>query len=192
VSTLRQRATLVDALGSSLTHGGTALGQVPGLLRRVLQEDAWREFETKLGKHVQHERFADFVTTPPLAGLGASMDLLRRIAKDDPELTRLLRQIEEPMPAHGEIGRARGSNTTSSGRGETYALRRLKRDRSDLAQRVIDGELSPHAAAVEAGFRKPTFTVPKAGPERIAQYLRRHLDDDTLRAVSKLLDQDGA
>jgi hypothetical protein len=42
----------------------------------------------------------------------------------------------------------------------TYALRRLKRDHPELADKVVAGELSPHAAAVQAGFRRRRITVP--------------------------------
>ena len=35
----------------------------------------------------------------------------------------------------------------------TYALKRLKRDRTDLFDKVIAGELSANAAAIEAGFQ---------------------------------------
>ena len=58
-----------------------------------------------------------------------------------------------PLPSHGGA-RIRGSNAASDGRGVTYILRRLKRDRPDLLKRVVSGELSANAAAVEAGFRK--------------------------------------
>jgi hypothetical protein len=50
-----------------------------------------------------------------------------------------------------------GDNVTSiKERGNTaaYTLARLKRDRPDLAERVVAGELSANAAAIEAGFRK--------------------------------------
>lgn len=40
------------------------------------------------------------------------------------------------------------------------ALRRLQKDRPDLHERVIAGELSAHAAAIEAGFRAKTVTIP--------------------------------
>jgi hypothetical protein len=40
------------------------------------------------------------------------------------------------------------------GTSRAYVLARLKGDRPDLAQRVIDGELSANAAAIEAGIRK--------------------------------------
>ena len=42
----------------------------------------------------------------------------------------------------------------------TYALRRLKRDHPELAERVVRGEMSWNAAAVEAGFCKRVIHVP--------------------------------
>jgi len=55
---------------------------------------------------------------------------------------------------HDEKGRFSRSSNTTTGRGSSYLLARLKRDRPDLAQRVIDGNLSANAAAIEAGIRK--------------------------------------
>ena len=52
------------------------------------------------------------------------------------------------------------------GTSRAYVLARLKRDRPDLAQRVIDAELSANAAAIEAGFRKkPVRRCPNCGHE---------------------------
>jgi len=41
-----------------------------------------------------------------------------------------------------------------TGNSEKYAHRKLREDRPDIHQRVLDGELSPHAGMIEAGFRK--------------------------------------
>ena len=56
----------------------------------------------------------------------------------------------------------------------TYALRRLKRDRPDLADEVIAGRISAHAAAVQAGFRRQTWNAP-ADPEALALAIERRL-----------------
>ena len=74
----------------AIADGETSLGQVPLLLRKVLENDAWKEFETKMGKHVAYTRFEDFVSTPPLDGLGADMELIKKIASKDIELQELL------------------------------------------------------------------------------------------------------
>ncbi len=47
-----------------------------------------------------------------------------------------------------------------TGTSTDYALRRLRKDRPDLHQRVLNKELSPNAAMIEAGFRVKTFTLP--------------------------------
>jgi len=65
---------------------------------------------------------------------------------------------------------------------ESYALRRLKRDHPELAQKVIGGEMSANAAAIKAGFRDKTATIPihKGGEEqheRAAERLAKHFDD---------------
>lgn len=67
------------------------------------------------------------------------------------------------------------------------ALRRLRKDRKDLHAKVLAGELTPHGAMVEAGFRHLTITIPADDPERIAATLRRRLDPDMLAALVKLL-----
>ena len=55
---------------------------------------------------------------------------------------------------------------------QTYLLKRLKRDKPELAEKVVTGELSASAAAVAAGIRKPTWTAPD-DPERLAARVRQ-------------------
>lgn len=65
---------------------------------------------------------------------------------------------------------------TDRGNDPDYALRRLKRDNPDLAQRVLKGELSAHAAAVQAQCidrQRPPSTIGRSpasssvgGPQR--------------------------
>jgi hypothetical protein len=74
-------------------------------------------------------------------------------------------------------GPGRGHKTSTNGTRlfpgtRAYALARLTRDHPALAQRVQAGELSAHRAAIEAGFRHPTLTVPA---------------DDVMHAVRKLV-----
>ena len=68
----------------------------------------------------------------------------------------------------------KGSNTTFSDRGATYTCRRLLRDRPDLFERVKAGELSPNAAAIEAGFRKKQISVPVGDAEACVRRLKKH------------------
>jgi hypothetical protein len=73
-----------------------------------------------------------------------------------------------PLKSWGTNRYSRDSNTTSRNktRGKEYTIARLQRDRPDLAERVIAGELSANAAAIQAGFRKkPIKRCPHCGHE---------------------------
>jgi len=107
------------------------------------------------------------------------------------EMNRLRSTVKDLLnpdaAGHGEVGKGRGDrvdnvNSKDGGNSESYALRRLKRDHPELAERVIGGEMSANAAAVEAGFRDKTATIPihKGGEEqheRAAERLAKHFDD---------------
>jgi hypothetical protein len=45
----------------------------------------------------------------------------------------------------------------------TYALRRLKRDHPELAEKVVSGKLSAHAAAIGGRHLTSLFTTDDAG-----------------------------
>ena len=73
----------------------------------------------------------------------------------------------EALSKHGGDRRSQAirdqvSNAHLKGPGSIErTVARLKRDRPDLAERVVVGEMSANAAMVKAGFRKKTFTVPE-------------------------------
>jgi hypothetical protein len=137
---------------------------------RILAEHAWRSFETKRGECVQHDSFAAFVTTPPLKGLGVTVELVERILADDVAALNDLAQATTGKPGAPKGNRnaakvklvpveeTTGDNVTgcSNDRGNqrSYALRRLAKDAPELHAAVLAGELSPHRAMVQAGMRR--------------------------------------
>lgn len=62
-----------------------------------------------------------------------------------------------------------------TGNSRQRALRKLRKSRPDLHERVLSGGLTPHGAMVEAGFRERTITVP-ADVGKAAKVLARHFD----------------
>jgi hypothetical protein len=62
-------------------------------------------------------------------------------------------------------------------------LRRLKRDRPDLAAKVVAGELTAHAAAVEAGIRQRMVQHP-ATVDGFISAARRWLSEEECRQVA--------
>ena len=187
------------------------MGAVPTALKRTLREGSWRHFVTLLGREVHYDRFADFVVTPPTAGLGATFELLKRVVADDPEAADLLDQaLQNPKGQAGHVNRSSDrsmanvdivnvihSGTSISagqprptGNARDVALRRLRKDLPELHAKVVAGKLSAHAAMVQAGLRPKTFTIRADSPEAIAASLRRHLDPGALAALCQLLAED--
>lgn len=188
MTTPKGNAVLVEALGSALRRGGNALEDVPDLLKRVLAEESWREFITPRGELVQHERFVDFVTTAPTRGIGASVDLVRRIVGSDTEALDLLDQALQNAPhVHTPRPDVDISNVRPTGTTQAAALRRLRKDAPSLHTEVLAGRLSAHAAMVQAGFRPKTISVPVSRPESIAAALRKHLGPDDIAHLIRLL-----
>lgn len=188
MSTPKGNAVLVEALGSALRRGGNALEDVPDLLKRVLEEESWREFVTPRGELVQHGRFVDFVTTPPTRGIGASEDLVRRIVGSDTEALDLLDQaLTGRQGERTDLGNIVTKVERPEGNSQAKALRRLRKDAPSLHSEVLAGRLSAHAAMVQAGFRPKTISVPVSRPESIAAALRKHLGPDDIAQLIRLL-----
>ncbi|CAO5227899.1 hypothetical protein [Frankia sp. AgKG'84/4] len=171
---------------------------MPDLLRRVLEDGSWREFVTPRGDLVQHEHFADFMTTPPTRGLGATLELLKRILADDRGTLDLLDQV---LAGRQDERTDLGNDDPKVGRPEVNAtekaLRRLRKEAeagnvqaAELRDEVLAGRISPHAAMIRAGLRAKSISVPLGKPESIANTLRRHMKPDQLRELRRLLDDD--
>lgn len=153
---LRINDDIVDTLRRGIFYGGGSLKNVPTLIKRVLSEGMWRErIAVKTGERVTFDRFEQFVTEQPIRGLGASMDVVRNIIRDDVEAVDLLDQaVQNPHGKHTPDVDNVNITERPEGNSADYALRKLRKDAPELHARVIAGELSPHGAMVEAGFRK--------------------------------------
>ena len=68
----------------------------------------------------------------------------------------------------------------------SYTLRRLARNHPDLLERYAAGELTANAAAIQAGFRKPTWTAP-CDPDTLAAAIRRKFGEQFAQALAQEL-----
>lgn len=191
MSTAKANAVLVDALGSSLRYGGNALEAVPDLLKKLLAEEAWREFITQRGELVRHERFADFVTTPPLKGLGASMELIDRIVgTSDPDLLRMLREAKKGKPGRPRKGEEKADESSMFSRDrDAEDAERLARDAPDEYEAVLRGEKTIHAAAVAAGIRKRRISVRLDDPASAIRSIRRNASPEFWEEFRRLVNE---
>jgi hypothetical protein len=180
---------MVDVLGAALRAGGHALGAVPELLKQVLQQESWRDFETKLGAVVHYERFAEFVVAPPLRGIGASLDLIERLIRDDPVTWDLYDRAVQNRQGRPSENRNNVTVFDPNPRGNSAegALRRLRQDAPEVHARVVAGEISPNRGMVEAGLRPHTFTLRADSVESMVATLRRQLSVQTLRELREAL-----
>lgn len=187
---LREADAIVDSLGKAMQSGETGLRYVPALLVRVINEEMWRErVIIKTGERVTFRRFLDFVTTDPLEGLGADMATLRRLCGDNPAaLDALDRATTQPQGRPKEENRNNVTDYEEPDRGNAagYALRKLRSDAPALHERVLTGDLSPHAAMLEAGFRRKTMQLP-TDPEGVARALLRKFTHEDLRRIVELI-----
>lgn len=174
--TLKSNATLVETLATAIKYGGGHLELIPGLLKRILREESWRDFETQRGERVRYERFADFVVKMPLKGLGTNVDLIRRIVADDVEALDMLDQALRNPEGGSLQARATVDNINSgrpNGTSKEAALRRLRTGAPELHADVLAGRLTAHAAMVKAGYRRKTVTVRTDDAQAIAKSLRK-------------------
>jgi hypothetical protein len=181
----RARGSLVDALSSALDRGSHGLMNVPGLLKRILADEAWREFETIRGEHVTYDTFTDFVATRPSKGLGSSMELVARmIGTRDAELLRLLREANK----HGSGKRIDGDSQARSGGSDSdYLAQRLKQSAPEEYAAVLRGERTINAAAIRAGIRPRRVVIRLDNAESAAETLRNHMTPAQIKELLKLL-----
>jgi hypothetical protein len=157
-------------------------------LSNVMKTEAWKAFRRPYERSERHyDTFLAFVSD----GLDMMPEQLRFFCSRTPRIlsdldTLLKRSSGRPS---GEIVDNVHSYPRPAGNSKQRALRRLREQRPDLHERVIDGKLSPHAAMIEAGFRRKTASVPIDDLEAIADYLRRHLTAGKLRELVRLLSQ---
>lgn len=193
--TTRGHWTVVREVISSTTTGVDVMSALPGLVERLLDEEAWREFDapSPIGP-VKYETFRQFVEAKP-AGLGSRLGQLKALCGDRHDLAervqRLYDEEIQPLAMPGELGRGRKkrvdqvNSSAQGGNSRDYVIARLERDDPQLAQQVKRGEITATAAARQKGWRKPQITV--ASPGSIAAALRRHLDPDDIAQLVRLL-----
>jgi hypothetical protein len=188
---LTENGQLVDALRIALSQT-EGIDSTPAILRRVLDEDAWRDrLEHRIDGRYTFDTFEEFAEAKPLDGLGMHVADIEAILKVRDEHD-LLRQLREACKHQGK--RNLRNNVTEARRGNSRSgtLDRLHREHRKLYDQVIAGELTANAAAIEAGFRKPTASVPVDTAEHAVAALNRRFSLDEIQAaVATLRGQSG-
>lgn len=186
---------LVEQLRESMVAGRIGWDYFPTLLKAVLDDGLWRErIVGKTGELARFERFEDFVVSPPYAGLGTTMETIEALCRGD---RKLLAAVDEATqrPAHIHARDVNNVHVTTRPEGNSAqrAVRQL-RQRAEagdeqvaaLYAAVLAGEMSPHAAVVEAGLRKKTATVP-TDIDGLSRWIRRHYTPEQIAELKEAL-----
>jgi len=163
-----------------------SLSNFPGLIKRVIEERVW-ECRSHHGRVIELPNLRALITTKPIEGWGQDPKKIEAVIKDDAEALAMFR--EAMKGEHGGDKRGKDNNVildTPQGNSLSYTLDRLKREAPELFQRVVAKELSANAAAIEAGFRVKTITVP-LDPSRAAAALKRSFSREEVDIIRELL-----
>ena len=160
--------------------------------------------------------FREFIESKPLRGLGQSVHDVERLLSDDADALVALRNelagsrgaqfgnsnnekheksnndniiIRQDVDMFTEPPEPPKRERKSQGTSKSYTLSRLKKDKPELFDRVKAGELSANAAAQQAGYRKPTRSIPIDSPESAIKALTRVFTvDELVRAIGEIAD----
>jgi hypothetical protein len=152
------RDQITESLYRTLRGGEHGLTEVPGLIRRAIEQQVWleRKVHQMRNKVASFPTFTAFIEAPPPEGLGATLELCERMIGDDADTLMLFRRATTGKKgAHHDNIMMKSKQGTS----RAYTLDRLERERPDLFRKVKAGQLSANAAAIEAGFRKQSTPV---------------------------------
>jgi len=192
VDRLRRRDAVVQSLSICLVDGGFALAKVPGLVKRLLKEDGWRErIVVRTGQRVTFTSFEDFVSAKPLEGLGSTISQVRNCCRDDPKALDAIDCVVQRTHGGSRNGSFKFNNVKLEkppmGNSAAAALRRLRDARPDLHRQVLAKKKTAHAAMIEAGFRHRTATVPVDDLDALINALARTLGARRWRVFTRKL-----
>lgn len=169
---------VIESLQKAVLNAPRDIETLRLALSGAIRDGAWMDrLDTKRRARWRYEQgqFLKFVTDPLPEGLGTDVETLEKFIREDVELYEMFLAMTTRGPGGANNPGGRNQHTEEEvnrdnvtvdllertesqepPRGNTlpYAIRRLAKDRPDLLERVKAGEMSAHAAMVEAGFRK--------------------------------------
>jgi len=143
---------LCSQCAQAFIHGSDRLGSVPGLIKGIIETEAWRERKVRTGEIIKLKSFRDLIVLPPLQGWGEDPAKIEAVIRDEAEVLALWREVMTPAKHihHDDTDNISISHGTS----RNYTLTRLKSQYPKIYEQVKTGRLSANAGAIKAGFRK--------------------------------------
>lgn len=182
-----------------LRRDGGSPGSALEGLAAIIEDSTWTKVPSGPDRPEPFSSFSAFVKARPPFGLGYSVTQLKSLLqlqhpgegaasikeRMDAMRAEVGRLLMVEIPTASVAGRPEKNvpRSISVGKSDNAAkvVARLKRDAPELAERVVQGEISPNAAAREIGWRKPRILV--TSPASVAAALRRHMSPEDLAAL---------
>ena len=189
-----QNGKLVIFIESSLRDGKHGMKAFPGLLKKAIKSEAWREYYSEtLRQNVIHKTFEAFVTEHMPDGLGSTIDQIKSICHADLEaLDAIDKAIVHKAGDHvgnqytiGTVDNIHDSNRPT-GTSQAAGLRRLRNTAPEIHKDVLAGKKSVNAGMIEAGYRQKTVTV-KCTVEGFTKCMQKHLTQEQIGEIIKKL-----
>lgn len=130
------------------------LKSLPRRLVDTLIHKLWQKWRWA-GSDFDAPSIEAYITRHPPKGLGTDIALFRRLIEHDRLALSLLDQaLQRPVGPHVPDDLYNIQVRAPTGTSLDATIRRLRKDRPDLHERWVKGELSANKAAIEAGWRK--------------------------------------
>jgi len=146
---------------SALSDGETNLSIFPKLLRRIINEQAWKNRKVPGKGMVAMKSLRELVTTPPITGWGEDPAKIEAVIRDDAEVLAMWREAMKCVNQHDLPCNNITRQEAKTGTSRAYTVSRLQRESPELFAKVAAGEMSANAAAIKAGFRKRKTALEK-------------------------------
>lgn len=158
-----ERGSLVQSAWDNFNRGDFCLNEFPVSIIRIIEEKAW-EKRFHRGQIIELPNLKALITERPIKGWGQDPAKIEAVIKDNPEALAMFREAMVEKPGgdgsnqyevkHDGISDNITNSILERGTSKAYTVSRLKNNRPDLFEKVVSGELSANAAAIQAGFRK--------------------------------------
>lgn len=177
---------LCSQCAQAFMHGSNRLGSVPGLIKGIIQTEAWRERKVQTGRIIKLKSFRDLIVLPPLEGWGEDLARIEAVIRHDTEVLPMWQKAIAEQGKRNDFCDNITEVKRETGTSRAYTLSRLKSQHSKLFEEVKAGKLSANEAAIKAGFRKKTITV-EPTVDGFAKAIQKQLSADECRALKKIL-----
>lgn len=150
-----ERGQLCQSTIESLYEATGGLKQFPGLLKKIIDNEAWKRRINK-GKLIELNSLRELITEKPIRGWGEDPRKVEAVIKDDPECLAKFREAMKEQGKRNDLLSCDSQRSeTAKGTGnKAYTCERLRRQAPELFEEVKAGRMSANAAAIKAGIRK--------------------------------------